>query len=115
MQTVEPATRKWTREEYYRMGDLGFFQDQRVELIDGESIEMAPQNNPHAIAIGLVVDAVSAAFGKGFWIRSQMPLFLGPQSEPEPDVAIVPGSPRDYVGKDHPRTALLAIEVSEAT
>ena len=115
MQTVEPTTRKWTREEYYQMGDLGFFQDQRVELIDGEIIEMAPQKDMHAAAVGLVRAAVEPLFRSGFWIREQLPMNMGPTSEPEPDISVVPGGPRDYVGTGHPRTAALLVEVSETT
>lgn len=115
MTLADPQTRRWTRDEYYQMADLGFFQDQRVELIDGEIIEMAPQKELHASVIGLVQRAVEAAFGAGYWVRVQLPLFLSDISDPEPDIAVVPGGPRDYVGSDHPRTALLLIEVSEAT
>src|SRR5262249_3117373 len=54
-----------------------------------------------------------AAFGVGFWIRTQAVLNLGPESEPEPDLSVVPGGPRDY--PEHPKTALLVVEVSDTT
>jgi Uma2 family endonuclease len=108
-----PRTWRWTREEYYRLYDQGFFQDRRVELIDGEIVEMPVMKNPHAVAITLVEEALRSAFGSGHWFRVQMPLHLGPDSEPEPDVAVVPGNPRDY--DDHPTTALVLVEISEPT
>lgn len=111
---TEPRTRRWTREEYYRMGEDGFFQDQRVELIDGEVVEMSPQMSRHAAVIGMVHRALQAAFGDGVWVRVQMPLALGGDSEPEPDLAVVRGSPEDYVD-EHPTTAMLVVEVSETT
>ncbi len=108
-----PRVRPWTREEYYKMYDLDLFAGQRVELIGGEVIEMAPQHNSHAVTIGLVDDALRSAFGSGHWIRCQLPLSLGQLSEPEPDFAVVKGSPRDF--SEHPSSALLVVEVSESS
>src|SRR5262245_27044206 len=113
MQLAEPRTRRWTRDEYYQMADLCWFQDQRVELIDEEIIERSPQRNQHSVALLLVEEALRAAFGNGFWIRTQLPLHLASESEPEPDVAVVPGRAREY--HEHPTTALLVVEVSDAT
>jgi hypothetical protein len=47
---TEPRVRRWTRDEYYRMGRIGLFENQRVELIGGEVIQMSPQASPHAVA-----------------------------------------------------------------
>jgi len=110
-----PAVRRWSLDEYYRMGDLGFFQDQRVELIDGEIIQMAPQRDTHAAAVSLAFRAVSKIMPDAFWVRCQLPLRLREMSEPEPDLSVVEGCERDYVGRGHPTTALLALEVSETT
>ncbi len=113
MPVAEPSTKRWMREEYYRMGELGWFQGQRVELIDGEIIEMSPHGNPHAVGIGLAQCVLSRVFGDDHWVRVQLPLRVGPQSEPEPDAAVVQGTPRDYT--DHPTSALLVVEVADAT
>jgi len=115
MSVVEAQPRRWTRDEYYRMADLGFFEDQRVELIDGEIFKMPPQKDVHAIVVGLVHRAVVAAFGPAVWVREQMPISLPNASEPEPDVSVVKGEPRNYLGKGHPRSALLVVEVSDTT
>lgn len=105
--------RRWTREQYYAMAEAGVLGDTRVELIDGTILEMTPQKNAHFVAIGLAQTVVTTAFGADHWVRVQGPLRVSDTSEPEPDIAVVPGSPRDY--KDHPDTALLVIEVSDTT
>jgi Uma2 family endonuclease len=113
MPVTEPRTFHWTREEYHRLADQGYFQDRRVELIEGEIIEMPVLKPPHVMAMILTADVLGAAFGRGFHVRTQAPLNLGEASEPEPDLAVVPGGPRDY--PEHPTTALLVVEVSETT
>jgi len=113
MQVLELKTRRWTRDEYYRMGEMGFFQDQRVELLEGEVIEMSPQLSRHAVAIGLAELALRGVFGLACWVRTQLPLHVGTSSAPEPDLAVVKGAPRDF--NEHPATALLVVEVSEST
>jgi len=65
------------------------------------------------MAVLLVWHILEAAFGRGHVVRTQVPLDLGPSSEPEPDVAAVPGKVRDY--PEHPKTALLIVEVSDTT
>ena len=109
-----PRLRRWTTDEYYRMGELGWFADQRVELIDGEVIEMPPKKDVHVATVSLVAKAVARAFGPGYWVRTQDPLRLL-NSEPEPDVAVVPGDERSYIGTGHPTSALLVVEVADTT
>jgi Uma2 family endonuclease len=82
-------------------------------LIDGVIMEQGPMNPPHAITLGLVEEAIRMAFGSGWWLRQQLPLILGQDTDPEPDVAVVPGRPRDYAG--HPTTADLVVEVSDSS
>ncbi len=107
--------RRWTRSEYEKMIAAGLFAPgERVELIDGEILQMTPQGSFHATAVRLAEDALRTAFGLDFDVRAQMPLALGPASEPEPDVAVVPGSARDY-REAHPATALLVVEVADST
>jgi Uma2 family endonuclease len=107
--------RRWTREEYDRMIAAGMFAPgERVELVDGEILQMTPQGSVHATAIRLTEDALRAAFGPGFDVRPQLPLALSPDSEPEPDLAVVSGNPLSYLNA-HPATALLIVEVSDTT
>lgn len=107
--------RLWTREEYLKMAEAGVFAPgERVELIEGEIIKMTPQKGPHMTGVTLVSEELRRAFGKGYVVRVQGPLALGPLSEPEPDVTVVRGSPRDY-RDSHPTTAVLVVEVSDTT
>jgi Uma2 family endonuclease len=115
MSLAEPQIRRWSIPEYYRMGELGWFDGQRVELIDGEIVQMAPQKDVHAAVISLTAKALSRAFGPGHWVRQQLPLHLAPNSEPEPDVAVVRGDERQFIGTGHPTGALLVVEVSDTT
>jgi len=108
-----PKPHRFTRDEYYRLADMGMFQDQRVERIFGEIVDMAPQNNPRYLSISLAAKELERVFSHGYWIRPQGPLSLGDDSDPEPDIAVVKGAMRDF--KDHPTTALLVVEVSDST
>ncbi len=110
---VYPRPHRWTRREYHAIADAGLFRNGRVELIGGTIVDVSPQGNKHAVAIGLAQRALHRALGDEYWIRVQMPLRGVVESEPEPDLAIVPGSPRDY--HQHPATARLIVEVSDAT
>ncbi len=112
---TEPRPYRWTREEYYRLCEEGWFQDKRVQLIGGEIVEMSAQKNEHAISIKLAEDALEAIFGVNFWVRTQMSLDLSPHSVPDPDLAVIPGNFRSYVGQGIPTSALLVVEVSETT
>jgi Uma2 family endonuclease len=97
------------------MIDAGILdEDEPLELIEGRLIVAEPQNTPHAKAIELTADALRAAFGPGWRIRIQLPIALEPDSEPEPDVSVVAGSPRDD-GKDHPSHPALVVEVADTS
>lgn len=110
----EPVAFRFTRKEYYALDDAGFFRDQRVQLIGGVIRQELPMNPPHAVCILLATKVIERVFGDGFHVRVQLPLALSLDTEPHPDLAVVPGSPRDYL-VDHPTGALLVVEVSEST
>ncbi|HWE36414.1 MAG TPA: Uma2 family endonuclease [Isosphaeraceae bacterium] len=103
---------RFTKDQYYKLGDLGFFPDKRIELVRGELWHMTI-NPPHAIASGLAEEPLRNAFGPGHSCRTAVPLDLGRHNQPEPDIAVVPGNPRDYTS--HPTTALLVVEIADAT
>jgi Uma2 family endonuclease len=108
-------TRRWTRGEYDRAIEAGIFhEDERLELIAGRLIVAEPQNSPHATGIELAVDTLRAAFGSGWRVRVQLPLALGEWSEPEPDLAVVPGRARDYRDA-HPSYAALVVEIADSS
>lgn len=100
-----PKRWKWTREQYYKLGELGLFDDKRVELIRGEIFEMSPI---------LMADALALLFAVGFYMNVQQPFAVRgavPGSEPQPDVAVIPGSRRAATA--HPTQAALLVEVAD--
>ena len=113
MVRVEPVrTRRWTRVEYGRLIEHGFLdEDDPIELVDGLLLVKEPQYTPHATAVTLVAEALRAVFGAGWVVRQQLPMALDDRSEPEPDVCVVPGAPRDYL-QTHPTSAVLIVEVA---
>lgn len=110
----EPSIKKWTKSEYYRLADLGFFDEKKVELIEGDIIEMAAMNSPHISCVLIVDEVLRGIIANNFHIRTQGTLDFGKTSQPEPDVAIVKGKIRDYVDA-HPKTAELIVEVADST
>lgn len=106
-----------TVDEYYRMGQAGVFApDARVELIEGEVIDMAPIGTRHASAVKKLNALFSAAAQGRAIVAVQDPLRLSDASEPEPDLMLL--RPRaDFYAQAHPGPAdvLLLIEVSDST
>jgi len=113
---IEPdlKTRRFRRVEYDRLVDLGMFAGERLELLDGLLVVREPQGSPHAAIVAHIGQLLASAFGSGWHSRLHSPLALDDNSEPEPDVAIVTGRPRDYVGA-HPSTAALIVEVADSS
>ena len=111
-----PKTHRWTRQEYHDLADAGFLgEGDPIELIEGEIIQMSPQNTPHAVAIRLVHDVLRRVFPEDrYLVHDQLPLALSPDSEPEPDVSVIEGHPRDFLD-DHPSSAALVVEVADAS
>jgi len=115
MATYGTRTRRWTRIEYEKLIDLGIFQPgEPIELIGGELMVAEPQGAAHYTAIRKTVRALEAAFGPGWEVRGQGPIGLDEESEPEPDVAVVPGGPEDYRSA-HPSRPVLTVEVAESS
>ena len=117
MSAQELKARRWTRQEYDDLVEQGVLTpDDKVELIEGEIVPLAPQNVPHTVAQRLAEDALRLAFGPGYDVRPAMPLIAGEESEPEPDLAVVRGGPRDPMrAGSHPSSAVLVVEISDTT
>lgn len=111
---TEPQVHLWTRDEYYKMADAGLFEHRRVELIEGRIFDMSPMGSLHATAVALAAHTVEHVFTNDYFVRWQMPFIVSGLSEPEPDVAVVPGTIRDY-SVTHPTEAALIIEVAETS
>ena len=112
---LESRTRRWTRVEYERLIELGVFQPgECLELLDGLLVVREPQSRRHAAAIRRVLAALRRALGDAWQIDSQLPIGLGADSEPEPDVAVVPRDSSAYRDA-HPTQAVLIVEVAESS
>jgi Uma2 family endonuclease len=115
MAISSPRIKRWTRLEYERLVDLGaFLPGDRLELVGGNLLVREPQGGPHFTVVGLVEDALRVAFGPGWTVRAQGPVALDDDSEPEPDIAVVPGSRRDHF-RAHPSRPVLIVEVADST
>jgi Uma2 family endonuclease len=80
----------------------------------GQALWPGAIGSPHASAVGLTADALRAAFGAGWVVRVQAPVALDNDSEPEPDVVVVPGHHRDYRDA-HPSHVALLVEVADSS
>jgi len=108
-------TRRWTRIEYDRLIEADFFRTgDPVELLGGQMVVAEPQGSRHFAALRATQEALRAAFGTGWEIHGQGPIALDEESEPEPDLAVVPGTFRDYRAA-HPSSPSLVIEISETS
>jgi Uma2 family endonuclease len=115
MATYPIRNRHWTRIEYDELIKSGFFhEDEPIELLGGQLIVAEPKGSPHSTAVALTMEALRAAFGPGWLVRVQDPVALDAESEPEPDIAVVPGRARDYVA-EHPARPALLVEVAESS
>jgi Uma2 family endonuclease len=117
--SVPPSVprRHFTVDEYYCMAKAGVLrEDERVELLDGEILEMSPIGSRHAACVrGLTERFVLQLAGRAI-VSTQNPVRLSSGSEPEPDLALL--RPRaDGYAKSHPgpEDVLLIIEVSDTT
>jgi len=108
-----PQPLRWTGGEFDRASESGVFDHRRVELINGDILEMPPMNDPHAQVIQLGTYLLPRVFPPDrCTVRVQCPIRLG-ESRPFPDFAVVAGTPRQVV--HHPTTAMLIVEVSDTT
>lgn len=105
-----------TVDEFERMAGAGVFGDARVELLDGEILDMAPIGNPHGACVDrLTTMLVPALLGRAI-VRVQGSIQLSDRSLPQPDVALL--QPRDDYYADRrpgPGEVLLVVEVADAT
>jgi Uma2 family endonuclease len=113
-QSSDDARRKFTVDEVMRMVSAGIIdEDDRVELIEGELYLTSPQDPPHAGTTGKLTMLLTRIYREGLTVRVQLPLVASQYSLPEPDFAIVKGSPEGYETR-HPSgaDAVLVIEVT---
>src|SRR5258708_1213244 len=107
----------FTVDEYHKMSDAGIFnEDERVELINGEIIEMPPIGSNHSGGVNRLTNNFCWKLGTQVVVSTQNPVQLNNLSEPQPDIALL--KPRnDFYSKSHPKAedVLLIIEVSDSS
>jgi Uma2 family endonuclease len=94
---------KWTVEDYHQMIEAGILADRRVELLEGEIVEMSPEDAIHYAIGDSGTDYLKELLGQRAYVRLDGPITLG-ESEPEPDIAIV-RPPRSLYFNHHPGPA----------
>jgi Uma2 family endonuclease len=110
----EPRVHRWTRAEYDERVAAGFFDDLRVELLEGELIDMAPVSNRHIGAVALLQEVLTLQLHReAFIVVGQSPFALSDISEPQPDVMVCRRRP-DLWRDDHvsPADIVLVTEIS---
>ena len=115
---LEPSQlKRWTVQDYHRMGELGLFDtDEHTELLAGQITLTAPKGTPHVTALHLLVHTLRVRLEERALVRTQDPIQLDDFSEPEPDLAVVQGTILDYA-EQHPRPdqVYLVVEVADST
>jgi len=109
--------RLWTVDEYHRMIEAEILTtEDRVELLEGQITQMSPQQSPHAATTQRTWKYLYRLLADIADIRVQLPITLRPNSEPEPDIAVVRINPREYID-GHPTAddIFLLIEVADRT
>ncbi|HVH68119.1 MAG TPA: Uma2 family endonuclease [Gemmatimonadales bacterium] len=111
------TTHRFTVAEYQRMGEAGVFrEDDRVELIDGQVVEMSPIGPRHAACVDRLTRVFSQRLGDRAVVRVRSPIVLGRHAAPQPDVTLLQ-PPIERYAEAHPeaRDTLLVIEVADTT
>ena len=114
---LEPQIRLWSIADYHQMIESGILdEDDRVELLEGKIVCMSPQKPFHAASVQRSSRLLFKLLGDRAEIRIQLPVILGDDSEPEPDVAVVRFDDNEYSFR-HPEAAdiYLLIEVADST
>lgn len=114
---IEAAKKLFTVDEYYKMADVGILTpEDRVELIDGEIIEMSPIGNRHLGCVNAATEAFGAAFRGRAVVSVQNPLRLTNYTEPEPDIVLLkPRADAYRYKRPFGEDALLVLEVADTT
>lgn len=111
------AVRRLSVQDYHQMAESGILRaDERVELLEGQIIQMAAKGTAHSAAVSRIEKLLRHRLGDRGLLRFQDPVQLNDYSEPEPDVAVVQPIPSFY--EDHhptPSEVFLLIEVSDST
>ena len=108
------ARHRITASDYYRMAEAGILSAaDRVELIDGEIVDMAPIGSKHAFIVCRLARFFTIASNDNYLVSTQNPVRLDELSEPQPDLALL--KPGNYMDRlPGPADVLLIIEVAHS-
>jgi Uma2 family endonuclease len=107
---------QFTVDEYQRMVESGGFADMRVELIEGEIVDMSPIGLRHAFRVASLTTLFGERLGRAVFIWSQSSIRLADRSQPEPDIALLrPPRERYQDNAPGPNDILLLIEVADSS
>jgi len=109
-----PQPYRWTREQFNQIGDMGLFEGRRAILVEGAILAMPAMGDLHRSVLTLAGEVFREVFGGDFFVSVQCPFDIGRATDPEPDLAIIRGSVRDYFGRGLTEAALI-VEVSDTT
>ena len=114
---VELPRRRFTWEEYHRMGETGVLgPEDRVELIEGEIIVMTPIGPRHAACVAELTRRLVPAIGNRALLWPQNPVRLPRDTEPQPDIVVLrPRADRYTTGSARPEDVLLLVEVADTS
>ena len=115
--SIQGVRHRFTVDEYHKMAQVGIFQeDDRVELLEGEIVEMAPIGSRHAACVKRLNQLFSDRLGGRAITGVQDPVRIGEHSEPQPDLTLLRPRPDFYsTGHPGPEDVLLVIEVADTT
>ena len=116
---MEPTRKRWTRAEFAVLESLEPWNQQRLELVDGDLINKMGKNRPHVIVLAVIRDWLILVFG-GVYVNTEAPIDVGPEdnptSEPQPDL-IVLAKPSWQIpeANPQPKDLRLVVEISDST
>jgi Uma2 family endonuclease len=114
---AEPPRKRWTRQECVALETSGIWEQQHLELIEGELISKMGKKRPHANATAVLHAWLVRVFGVQF-VNQAAPIDVAPEdnptNEPEPDLIVLTKPSREF--KDNPQADLrLVVEISDST
>ncbi len=115
---VEPPRKRWTRQECVALEASGIWEQQHLELIEGELISKMGKKRPHANAIAVVHAWLLRVFGEKY-VNQEAPIDVAPEdnptNEPEPDLIVFSKPYREFTANPQPADLRLVVEISDST
>lgn len=115
---VEPPRKRWTRLECVVLEESGIWEQQHLELIEGELISKMGKKRPHANAIAVVHAWLLRVFGEQY-VNQEAPIDVAPEdnptNEPEPDLIVFSKPYREFAANPQPADLRLVVEISDST